>query len=341
MAVMPEDDRYSRQIRFRPIGESGQERLGKASVAIVGAGALGSFSAGALARAGVGRLRILDRDTVDWSNLQRQWLYDETDAREQRPKASAAAMQLQRINSGITIEALNVDLNAATVEDLLEGVDLVLDATDNFETRFLINDFCVERGVPWVYGAAVGSYGLAFPVLPGLGPCLRCVYPEPPSGAQPTCETAGVLNSITSVVAAWQSALVQRLLVEGSGSIPLRLTTFDAWDMSTRQIAIARDEQCPCCARRQFDYLDGRVRAPISLCGRNAVQIHERQGKLDLIQLEQALQGLGELRRNDFALRFCPGPEIEMTIFPDGRAIIKGTQDVGLARSLYSRYLGR
>jgi molybdopterin/thiamine biosynthesis adenylyltransferase len=338
---VPGEDRYCRQTRFQPIGPAGQQRLARASVAIVGVGALGSFSAGALARAGVGRIRILDRDTVEWSNLQRQWLFEEEDAREQRPKATAAAGKLLRINSGIDVQGLNADLNAANIEDLLEGVDVVVDATDNFETRFLINDYCVERGLPWVYGAAVGSYGLAFPVLPMKGPCLRCLYPAPPEGAQPTCETAGVLNTITSLVAAWQSAMVQRLLIEGSAALPGRLTMFEAWEMTTRQIAIQRDEKCPCCGARQFDFLDGRVRAPISLCGRNAVQIHERQGQLDLARLEQDLAGLGDLRRNDFALRFSPNGEIEMTIFPDGRAIIKGTQDVGVARSLYSRYLGR
>jgi len=334
-------DRYSRQIRFAPFGKDGQRNLANARVAVIGCGALGTFQAGALARAGVGRLKLLDRDIVEWSNLQRQWLFDEEDAREQRPKAVAAAAQLAKINSSIHVEALAVDVNAGNIEDLLEDVDLILDATDNFETRFLINDYAVERGVPWIYGAAVGSYGLAFPVLPGIGPCLRCIYPEAPGGAQPTCETAGVLNTITSVVAAWQTALATRLLVQGAKALPLKLATFDTWDFQVRQVSISVDPVCPCCQQRRFDSLDGRVRAPISLCGRNAVQIHERHAALDLGLLEEQLTGLGELRRNEFALRFAPNTQIEMTIFPDGRAIIKGTQDVGLARSLYSRYLGR
>ena len=334
-------DRYSRQIRFSPLGLAGQTRLAAATVAIVGCGALGTFHAVALARAGVGRLKILDRDVVEWTNLQRQWLFDERDAREQSPKATTAAAKIALFNSEITVEAFAVDLDASNIEDLLEGVDLILDATDNFETRFLLNDFAIERGIPWIYGAAVGSYGLSFPILPGIGPCLRCLYPEPPVGAQPTCETAGVLNTITSLIAAWQSALATKLLTRGAASLPLRLATFDTWSFETRQIAISVDPDCPCCQRRRFDSLDGRVRAPISLCGRNAVQIHERHAVLDLAALEVQLTGLGNLRRNEFALRFSPSPQFELTIFPDGRAIVKGTQDVGVARSLYSRYLGR
>ena len=334
-------DRYSRQIRFSPLGLAGQTRLAAATVAIVGCGALGTFHAVALARAGVGRLKILDRDVVEWTNLQRQWLFDERDAREQSPKATTAAAKIALFNSEITVEAFAVDLDASNIEDLLEGVDLILDATDNFETRFLLNDFAIERGIPWIYGAAVGSYGLSFPILPGIGPCLRCLYPEPPVGAQPTCETAGVLNTITSLIAAWQSALATKLITCGAASLPLRLATFDTWSFETRQIAISVDPDCPCCQRRRFDSLDGRVRAPISLCGRNAVQIHERHAVLDLAALEVQLTGLGNLRRNEFALRFSPSPQFELTIFPDGRAIVKGTQDVGVARSLYSRYLGR
>jgi len=286
-------------------------------------------------------LRLIDRDVVEWSNLQRQWLFDEADAIEQNPKATAAADKIRSINSGVAVEVLNADLDARNVEDLLEDVDLILDATDNFETRFLVNDFAVERGIPWIYGAAVGSYGLAFPVLPGSGPCLRCVYPAPPSGSQPTCETAGVLNGITSLVAAWQVSLATKLLAGGASQVKPLLTHFDCWDLETRQVRITVDPECRCCQKRHFEYLDGRARAPISLCGRNAVQIHERHAKLDLVELERQLSGLGTVRRNEFALRFVPEAPIEMTIFPDGRAIIKGTQDVGLARSLYSRYLGR
>ncbi len=334
-------DRYSRQIRFVPLGAEGQARLAAASVAIVGCGALGTFQAAALARAGVGRLKLLDRDVVEWSNLQRQWLFDETDARDQSLKATAAAAKLLTVNSSIRVEALTVDLNASNVEDLLEDVDLILDATDNFETRFLLNDFAIERGIPWIYGAAVGSYGLVFPILPGIGPCLRCVYPEAPQGAQPTCETAGVLNTIPSTVAGWQAALATKLIAKGPSAVPQRIATFDTWEFQTRQVPIAIDSNCVCCQQRRFDHLDGRVRAPISLCGRNAVQIHDRQVAVDLAALEQQLTGLGSLRRNEFALRFSPSEQYELTIFADGRAIIKGTQEIGIARSLYAKFIGR
>jgi adenylyltransferase/sulfurtransferase len=309
-----------------------------ARVAIVGCGALGTFQAAALARAGVGFLRIIDRDYVEPSNLQRQWLFTEADAAEAMPKAAAAARRLGEINSGITVEPQVADLTPAVIEELLAGADLVLDGTDNFETRYLINDFCVSHGKPWVYGAAVGSYGLAMPVLPGVSACLRCVYPQPPGGAAATCETAGVLGAVTSMIAAWQTAAAIRIL---SGGEPFfGLTSIDVWSGRIRQTAApARDPACACCGERRFEYLSGARRRPISLCGRDAVQIHERSARLDLAGLEALLKPLGPVRRNDFALRFFPAP-YEMTIFPDGRAIIKGTQDVALARSLYARYVG-
>lgn len=313
-------------------------------MAILGCGALGCASASSLARAGVGRLRLVDRDQVEWSNLQRQWLFDEADAREGQLKAVAAARNLARGNSSIQYEALAVDIDARNIEEHLEGVDLVVDATDNFETRYLLNDYCVDLGLPWIYGAAVGSYGLAFAVLPGAGPCLRCIYPEAPKGTQPTCETAGVLNTITAQVGFWQAGLAMRIL--GGEVVDPLLTTFDTWAGKTRQVRIERDAECPCCGARNFEYLDGSRRAPVSLCGRYAVQIHERRGKLDLAVLEQQLAGLGSGKRNEFALRFVPaeqvgGVELELTIFPDGRAIIKGTTDPAVARTVYARYLGR
>lgn len=331
-------DRYSRQILFAGIGEAGQQRLRGATAAVVGCGALGSFHAGALARAGVGRLILIDRDFVEWSNLQRQWLYEESDAQEALPKAVAAARALERINSEMKVEPHVADLTPDNIEELLEGAEIVLDGTDNFETRFLMNDYCVEHGVPWVYGGAVGSYGVAMPVAPGRGACFECVFPEPPQGPQPTCETAGVLNSITSLVASWQVSLALQFLC---GREPeRRITMFDAWAGTVRQVEMpAADPQCPACALRSCRYLHGVARVPVSLCGRNAVQIHDRKRPLDLEELAQRLSTLGEARHNGFALRFSIPPH-EMTIFPDGRAIIKGTQDPGLARSLYSRYIG-
>ena len=331
-------ERYSRQIRFAPLGETGQQHLLDAHVAIVGCGALGTFQAGALARAGVGHLRIVDRDYVELSNLQRQWLFDERDASESLPKAIAAARKIAAINSSITVEPATADLTAENAEELLDGVDLILDGTDNFETRYLINDFCVSRGLPWIYGAAVGSYGIAMPVMPGTTCCLRCVYPDPPTGAQPTCETAGVLGPVTSLIASIQTAEAIKILSRGRCSG--KITTADVWTGEIRQIdQPPRDPACPACGLRQFAYLNGERRAPVSLCGRDAVQLHELRRPLDLDSLASRLSPLGPVRSNGFALRFEAPPYL-LTVFPDGRAIIKGTTDAGVARSLYARYIG-
>lgn len=333
------ESRYSRQIRFSGIGESGQQKIRDARIAIVGCGALGSFHAEALARAGAGTLRLIDRDYVEESNLQRQFLYDESDAAEATPKAVAASRRLERVNSGVRVVPEVADLSPANIEDLFEEIDLILDGTDNFETRYLINDWAVRNGKPWIYGAAVGSYGVSMPVIPGRTCCFACVYPEPPQGAQPTCETSGVLGALTATVAAWQVAAALKILVDGEPP-SRKITTFDLWAGATRQIAMpAADPECRVCGRREFRYLDGKRRAPISLCGRNAVQIHERQRPVDLAELAQRLSAAGPVRANEFALRFQVPPH-EITVFPDGRAIIKGTTDPGVARSLYSRYIG-
>jgi adenylyltransferase/sulfurtransferase len=335
-----ERERYSRQILFTGLGETGQERLLRSRVAIVGCGALGSFQADALARAGVGRLRIIDRDYVELSNLQRQWLFEETDAEEGLPKAVAAARRVAKINSGVEAVPAVDDLTPANAEELLGGVDLILDGTDNFETRYLINDFAVDRGIPWIYGAAVGSYGLTMAVLPGRTACLKCIYPEPPGGTQPTCETAGVLNTVTSTIAALQTSEAVKILSGNLEALSRRLTTVDVWSGVVRQIEqTAPDPLCMACGKRRFVHLEGSGRAPISLCGRNAVQIHERSRPVDLTELKRRLAPLGEVRANEFALRFFLSP-YEITVFPDGRAIIKGTTDTGLARSLYARYVG-
>ncbi len=331
-------ERYSRQILFDGVGVAGQEKLLAAQVTIVGCGALGTYQAAALARAGVGRLRIIDRDSIEFSNLQRQWLFTEEDARQGLPKAAAAAQAIARINSGIRVEAHAVDLTPANASDLLSDSQLLLDGTDNFETRYLVNDFAIAHEIPWIYGAAVGSYGLTMPVIPGRTACLACVYPEPPAGAQETCETVGVLGTITTAVGALQVSAALKLLV---GQEPfLGLTTLDVWSGRIRQTAPpAADPACRCCGERRFEHLEGKRRKPISLCGRNAVQIHERARPLDLEALATVLSPLGQVRANEFALRFFADP-YELTIFPDGRAIIKGTQDVALARSLYARYVG-
>ena len=331
-------ERYSRQIRFSGIGEAGQQRLLDARIVIVGCGALGSFQAAALARAGAGWLRIIDRDYVELSNLQRQWLFDEADANEALPKAIAAARKIVSINSSVHVEPSIADLDASNVDDLLAEANIILDGTDNFETRYLMNDYAVNRGIPWVYGAAVGSYGITMPVLPDETACLKCVYPEPPGGAQETCETAGVLGSITSIIASLQVSAAMKILC---GQTPSRkITTVDVWTGEIRQIQQPdRDQQCPACGLRRFSSLDGGRRTPISMCGRNAVQIHERTRPIDLRELAARLSPLGVVRSNEFALRF-EDPPYQLTVFPDGRVIVKGTADTGVARSVYARYIG-
>lgn len=334
------DSRYSRQMRFASWGEQGQARFGASGVAIVGCGALGTVQAEILTRAGIGLLRIIDRDLVELSNLQRQFLFSEADAKDGTPKAVAAARRLAQINSEVALEPIVADLSPSNIEELLEGIDLILDATDNFETRYLINDFSVRETIPWIYGAAVASYGLKLAIIPHVTACLKCIYPEPPQGAQETCETAGVLGTVTAAIAAFQTADAMKILAVPPADFISRLITLDLWTGEIRQLAPpSRDPDCTCCARRDFVHLDGSRRAPISLCGRNAVQIHERARPLDLRDLAERLGRLAPVRSNEFAVRVTLDA-YELMIFPDGRAIIKGTTDVGIARSLYARYVG-
>ncbi len=332
-------ERFSRQIRFIPFGPEGQRNLASATAVIVGCGALGTVQAGLLVRAGLGTLRLIDRDYVEESNLQRQLLYTESDACHGLPKAEAARRHLLEANSSVKIETHVSDLNPENAGDLLSDAAVILDGTDNFETRLLINDYSVRQGIPWIYGAAVGSYGIAMPVLPGDSACFRCIYPQPPSGAQPTCETAGVLGPVTSLIGSIQAMEALKILSGRTAAVRQKIFTADLWHGPVRETAMPpRDPDCPCCAHRDFAYLNGR-RAPVSLCGRNAVQIHERNRPLDLAELATRLDGLGVVRANEFALRFTTG-NYDITVFPDGRAIIKGTTDVGTARGLYSRYIG-
>jgi len=333
-------DRYSRQIRFRELGEEGQRRLAQARVAIVGCGALGSAQAELLARAGVGFLRLIDRDYIELSNLQRQTLYDEHDAAEALPKAAAAARRLKAINSTIQVEPAIDDLTPATIEDLLGDVDLVMDGTDNFETRYLINDFALREDIPWIYGAAVGSYGLKMPVIPGKTCCLRCMLLQPPGGAQQTCETAGVLGPITTTIAALQVADALMILSGHIDELARRVTIVDVWAGDIMQLPQPEPKpDCPACGRREFTYLTGKRCAPIGLCGRNAVQIYDRERHLDLQELAERLKPMGTVRVNDFALR-AQIDKYDITVFPDGRAILKGTTDIGVARGLYAKYIG-
>jgi adenylyltransferase/sulfurtransferase len=335
---MPEE-RYSRQVRFAPLGEGGQRRLLASSAVLVGCGALGTVAAEILARAGVGKLTIIDRDYIELSNLQRQFLFDEQDAANALPKAVAAERRLRKINSSIEVRGVVDDLRPRNAAELLGGANVILDATDNFETRFLVNDYSVSTGVPWVYGAAVASYGITMPVVPGATACFRCVYPERPSGVQPTCETTGVLGAVTALIASLEASAAVQILSGNTEAVRRKITTVDIWHGPVRESEMpARDPDCPCCGGRQFDWLEGRHDAPVSLCGRNAVQIHAT-GRVDLVELAGRLRGEGAVRANEFALRFLREP-YEMTVFPDGRAIVKGTTDVGVARSLYARWIG-
>lgn len=333
------DDRYSRQVLFQEIGAEGQKRLEQARAVIVGCGATGSALASLLARSGVGTLRILDRDYVEPSNLQRQTLFDENDARESAPKAIAAARQIARFNSQIVVEPQVADLIPANIDSLLGASDLILDGTDNFETRYLINDYAVKNGVPWIYAAAVGSYGVTMNILPGETACLACIFPESPRGAVETCETAGILNSAVNLVASIAAAEALKLLVGARAKMRRTLLSWDVWTNQRAELAaMATRSGCRACSGN-FAHLAGEGRPHLTLCGRNSVQIHERQRPVDFAELSARLRPLGGVRHTEFVLKFWREP-YEMTLFPDGRAIIKGTTDTALARSFYARYVG-
>jgi len=338
-------EKYSRQILFSGIGEAGQEKLLAASAVLVGCGALGTVAANLLVRAGVGNLRIIDRDFVEPSNLQRQTLFEEADAREVLPKAVAAERRLRAINSGVRVEGLVGDVTAKNARELLAGFPLILDGTDNFETRLLLNDAAISLGVPWIYAAAVGSYGVTMTVRPGETACLACLLEgEEKSaglGAEATCDTSGVLNAAVGVVASLEAAEAIKLLAGKEDALHGRLVSCDVWSGKFQSIRIARNPNCRACARREFSYLEGDSQPHITMCGRDSVQIHERSRRLDLDALSRRLAGASadEVRNNEFLLRFRVAP-YELTVFADGRAIIKGTKDPAVARSLYARYIG-
>ena len=325
---------------FRGVGVEGQRRLAAARVAIVGCGATGSAVASLLARSGVGTIRIIDRDYVEPSNLQRQTLFDENDARESLPKAVAAARRIAAFNSQIVVEPKVSDLTPESIEGLLEGVELILDGTDNFETRYLVNDYAVKNSVPWIYAAAVGSYGVTLNVLPEMTACLACIFPDSPQGTFQTCETAGILNSAVNLVASIEAAEALKVLVGAVEKTRRTLLSFDVWSNERAEVGAARARPgCRACGGRDFVHLAGKGRPHITLCGRNSVQIHERHRPVDFGEMNERLKSLGTVRHNDFVLKFWHDP-YEMTLFPDGRAIIKGTTDTGVARSLYARYVG-
>lgn len=344
-------ERYSRQILFAEIGEAGQQRLLESSAAIVGCGALGTALANLLVRAGVGKLRIVDRDFVEPSNLQRQTLFEEADARESLPKAVAAERRLCAINSGVAVEGIVADVGPKNAEDLLRGCSLILDGTDNFETRLLLNDVAVHLGIPWIYAAVVGSYGVTLTVRPGETACLACVLesagtsgsdgaPASVAGAEDTCDTVGVLGSAAGVIASIEAAEAIKLLVAKTESTGRRLVSFDVWSGRFQSLRVERNPECRACVRHEFRYLKGDAQPHLTMCGRDSVQIHERRRQLDLAALGRRLAPtVAEVRENGFLLRFRV-PPYEMTIFADGRAIIKGTRDTSVARSLYARYIG-
>src|SRR2546421_6265980 len=339
MSLEP-DARYSRQLLFGGIGAEGQRRLAIARVAIVGCGATGSALASLLARAGVGTIRIIDRDYVEPSDLQRQVLFDEADAAESLPKAVAAARKISAFNSEILVEAKVADLTPENIEELLEDNSLILDATDNFETRYLINDFAVKRGRAWIYAAAVASYAVTMNVLPGKTACLSCIFPAPPQGAVETCDTAGILNAAVNLVGSIQAAEALKFLVGDTANLRRTLLSFDVWRNERSEIAASHPrEDCQTCGQHEYVYLAGKGHAHITLCGRNSVQIHERQRPVDFTEMTTRLQPHGRVKHNSFVLKFWREP-YELTLFPDGRAIIKGTTDTAVARSLYARFIG-
>lgn len=357
--AIEDGERYSRQVLFPGIGRDGQERLRRAHAAVVGCGATGAAAASLLARAGVGTLTLIDRDFVEASNLQRQVLFDEADARESLPKAEAARRHIGRFNSGVEVRAAVADLVPGNVAELLEGAALVLDATDNFETRYLLNDFCVREGVPWIYAAAIGGYAATMNVLPrgpkgqetGYEPtaCLACVFPEAPVGNIETCDTAGILSTAVNLAASIQVTEALKFLTGQPERMRRTLLSFELWiptrtgAMERSEIAAGRpDEACVVCGERVFAHLAGQGRPHITLCGRDSVQIHEHHRPVDFAAMRTRLERNSEiedLRTNDLLLRFRRGP-YRVTVFEDGRAIVQGTTDVMMARALYARFIG-
>lgn len=343
-------ERYSRQMRVPGIGKIGQERILNSRVTLCGVGALGTVLANTLVRAGVGHLRLIDRDFVEPSNLQRQVLFDESDVTNNLPKAEAAAIKLRAINSTVNIEPIVADIDRTNIEGFCHDADLILDGTDNFEVRYLINEVAVKLGKPWVYGGAVGTEGMTMTIIPGQTPCLKCVFEESPgAGDVGTCETAGVLGPIVSIIASLQAAEAIKILAGKLDSINRALFQINIWDNTTHHRKIAplagRKGKCRCCALRQFDYLNGEQGTQTTkLCGRNAVQVTQRRASaLNFADLTKQLSASGTVSANKFLLKFQvndSGEAYEFTVFPDGRAIIKGTDDEDRARTLYAKYIG-
>lgn len=339
--IDPQDQKYSRQILFEPFGREGQEHLRSSSAVLIGCGAIGAAAANLIVRAGIGRLRILDRDFVEPSNLQRQSLFTEADARDSLPKAVAAERALRAINSDAQVEGIVADLTPRNIADLLAGFPLILDGTDNFETRFLVNDFAVKTATPWIYAAAVASYGLTTAILPGKTPCLACLFDSAnDTGLEQTCDTVGVLGPIVNVIASLEVAEALKLLGKRDSALHHRLISCDIWTGHFRSLQMERNPDCPTCVHHEFAHLTGEAQPHITMCGRDSVQIHERRRSLDLRLLQDRLTlTASHVRQNGYLLRFL-APPYEMTVFTDGRAIVKGTTDPAVARSLYAKFIG-
>lgn len=338
------DGRYHRQQLLPQFGEAGQQKIVAARVLLVGCGALGTVIADQLVRAGIGFLRIVDRDIVELTNLQRQVLFDEEDVRQGLPKAVAAADRLRRVNSSVKIEPHVTDVHSGNVEELVGDVSLILDGTDNAETRYLINDVAVKHRVPWVYGACVGTEGRVMAIVPGEGPCLRCVFPEPPGvGEVATCDTAGVLAAAAAVVASHQVVAGMKIIL-GDRAVP-EMVTVDVWSGRSRVVSVseARRGDCVCCGRRRFEFLDRPSTGTVSLCGRDAIQIRPaRNGSVDLVEMSRRLAMVGEVERSEYMVKCRLRDEggINLSVFPDGRLIVYGTSDVAKARSVAARVVG-
>ena len=338
-------DRYSRQVRFAPLGAAGQARLAAGRVAVVGCGALGSVVSMALVRAGVGHVRIIDRDVPELSNLPRQVLFDEADVAAGIPKAAAAARHLERINSAARVEPVIADLTARNIDELLGGVDAIVDGTDNFEARFIINEFSCRDGVPWVHGGAIGAEGRVLTVLPGRTACLRCLIPDPPApGALPTCDAAGIIGPAALVVGAVEAAEAIKLLTGATDRLGNRLLACDLWEGVWRSIdlTVLAEHGCPTCRAGDFPWLEGRMGGhTVVLCGRDAVQVAPPAGGcVDLAVITERLAGVGTVSSNPWIVRVDLDDGIQLSVFADGRAIVSGTREESKARAIVARYVG-
>ncbi|MEM7474357.1 MAG: ThiF family adenylyltransferase [Planctomycetota bacterium] len=334
--------RYSRQERFAPIGPEGQQKIQQSSALIVGCGALGSMIAERLARSGVGRIRIVDREWVEHSNLQRQTLFTEEDAAESRPKAIAAQEHLRKINSSVHIDARVEDVDFQSIRSLGDDCDILLDGTDNFETRFLVNDYAVKYQKPWIHAGCLGSSGQILSIQPERTACFRCLVPElPPREAMETCDSAGVLGSAIGIIASWQAGEALKVLSGNLSALCRGLIVLDTWNNECRIVELNPAKNCACCKQREFDFLEGKIRTTVSvLCGKNAVQLESPQGAEDsLDSISQKLAGLGQVRQNAYFVKLAMD-DFRITIFRGGRTVVEGTTSEMEARNVVARVLG-